>query len=577
MPLPLSGPDEYTPTTNPEDIPSPFTGTEGRFEQVKIGAEHAFEQSSLGFDLALQATQHYNPGPLADPSIVPDDLKKKYPNGIGQNTLSLIEKEKDLKDEQETALSLMQPGKLTSALNFGSNIIGTALQPKNAAAMWFSEAALPAKLFGLGKAAELSNMAKRSLSATRGAVLGEAVNSEINLFHYHYNKELGSEAPLSLFDGSMEAGLGGGLLGGLFTGETNAPASGEDGPKAVLNTAVTQLIGDKNVEISPLIKQSIHESGEAMRKEGIDENEVEAQRNDYQNQIDDLDEEIKKIPEDKDISPLLGGFKLNKVMENIYEPGKQSSADIRYNRDTQSMEPYGKLAQISPILPHLRDDVSQQALENFMSNPEIEKNIVNKNLTEKAETMDKLRSKVEDLDEKIKQTDKPELKQERLDTIENIRGLHKLLKQLNDRMEEIKNVSRLPKKVLKPLLQREILKAQRMDLRNLRDHHDALLQYLRTDRPTGEEMMVKNQHINSEAGDMYLDKPGDNLIDRDIKDSEPLTESHYKEHAQRLLKEGKITPEEMNEIKEDVGQKKGAVDAVMKVFDKFVGCIKGES
>lgn len=576
MPLPIDAPDESQLPPNPENIPSPLSGFSGRLEQFKIGVEQGFEQGSLGFDLALQATNKYNPGPMANPSEVPDSLKKKYPNGIGKNTLTLIEKENQLNNEQQELLSQATPGSLTSAINFSSSTIGTILQPKNAAAGWFSEAAMPAKLFGIAKGAELTKAAIRTRSAIRGAVIGEAINSELNLSHYIYNQELGNDQPLSLLDGSFEAGIGGGILGGIFTGHYNKMASDHQAPKEVMNTGVSQLVGDKNINIDPLVRKSVADTAEAMRSEGTTEDGVSDLRNEFQSQMNNVEQQIKSYPKDPDISPLLGSHRLNKVLENIYKPGKQSSSDLRFNEEVQSVEPYEQLTDLSTQLPHLRSDVSRDALNAFYDDPQAESRVVNKNLSEKEDAMNKLQSQVEDLDHRISKTDNPELKQDRLNKIESIRGLHKELKILNKRAEELNSLKKIPKKVLKPLIEREKLIAKRNDLRNLRDHHEAILQTLRTTHPIIEELRSANSHINSEESDMYLDKPGDNEIDDDIKNSEALGGHFHQESAERLAKAGKIKPEDLDEIKKDHVEKKSSIKKFMDTYDRYINCMRGE-
>lgn len=609
MPLPLNVPDIENEEQLPTD-PQSKGGVVNRLSQFGEGIEEGFDKTGTVFDPEKWALEYLNPGPTISSDNLPDNLKKAYPNGMGQNVFNLIQGEKEHNSEVERQLSMAPPGAFTDVSNFTSTNIGTLLGPANAVAAVVAPELMPEKMISdMG----LESTANVIAHGVRGSGIGEALNTSMNANNYYYNRQLGNNPQVSdIFNGGILAGIlggaGGALYGRLHTSRVGSPMA----DKEVLNTAVQQANGDKPVKVDTQMQQERYQSAQSLRDEGYDPEEAQTHIDGLKQNISDINTKLNEDKDDPEIVEGLGSSQLNRLNSNLVNHASLNKKELKFTDDTQYLDYYQDLANISKTHPDMRSPEQTKSLSNFIENPDHEVDLLqksqdnnNKNIrSSQTELMrisknsERLQKTIDSLNEKINNLDKNHpnfnermlnLGNKRLEAInelsdenrytkghlDNMSDFNKVDDHINKRLESLNKLKDISNKRLSKQIERERLKNERMDLINRRDHEEAQLSLYNTPPVTKEQVVSDRAHINDPRNDISGDPLAENRLDQEIKDSRPIELKDIEGKVKQLVDDGKIDQKSFDAIKSEHAEDPKKLSQLKKTLDKYTNCLTG--
>lgn len=578
MPLPFNVPDLSQEDLQPQQQ-APESGFDNRVKQFGYAVEDGFDQAGTVFDPEKFMMSHLNPGPIQQLDDTHKDLKKEYPNGIGQNVLNLINEEKEHNDFVERRLSYAPQGHLNDFSQFVGRSIGTMINPVNALSGWIAPEMLPEKM--LADMTVATKAGQFSLHGARGAAIGETVNTAMNLNNYYYDKQLGNNPqPGQIFNGWKLAGGLGFIGGGIYGLTRPTRVAGATADADLLNTAVTQANADKPVDVTVQAQQSMAEQAQAMKDQGFDADQVKKNSNDLGDQISGIDSKLDEDDDVPGVSDKIGLGKLNKLNENLRNHATLDASGQRYNTDVQSLDYMNNLQNISSNHPELRTVAQQKQLRDFQDNPETEMDMLNKFDDKNNSDLDKTqgsidsinsdmqsnRDKIAKLNAKMSKVpeggDRSAIGQQRLDEVndmsqkanflqdhlDNWKHQTKVKQLIEDRRNEISDLGDKSPEQINHALNREKLKSLKNDLQRMKDSEDAQLAAVNTEPTTKEKVVQTRTNMNSPETDIAYGDPDNTRIDEDIPDGFPHHLDDLKAKAQEFVDKGLIDKSEIEKI-----------------------------
>lgn len=563
MPEPFSPPD---PT---QELPNEFREEQPSTSLISgfgTSVEEGFLSGGLPLDIEKFAVEAANPGKTVPHEDLPEGLGHEYKRGLGENVLAVLERQKAQDQSRQTELNQMTPGFLSGATKFAGSMIGNVLRPDALATAVLSPELLPEKLLGSSMAIGSARMTAAADTALRGSIEGSVLGGETGTANYHYQAQLGENPdPYSILTNAAMGGAlgfaGGGLVGLL--GKSHVMTSAAE--NEIRNTAVSQFINDKDVNVSPIISQEMYQVAQRDMDNGFDVESTQAISSELGRNIADADEALAKMPRDKD-ADLMGLGQLNKANALLLkDPMTRTESDNDFLSQIQQMDHYKDLINASAKNPLLRTKEESQMLDDFVNRQQTERDMINDQISS-------IQLKIADLNDKIPRHEKnPE-------DVEVLRSdldrQEKKLKAYQTRKAQIKTVSELDRKVKQRALTKHKLQFHRDELSNLKDHHDAQVTVVQRN-PVGKEDVERSaRQIHSVDGDSFTDPDDEFNVNEEMQEVRDL--EHYKNKAQDYADMGKIDQKDIDEIEREAAQVNKRIPEAQKVLDRLFECLAGE-
>lgn len=528
-----------------------------------------------------QAIQEYNPGKFVAPNEVPPHFASMFPKGVSENVLNDHQEALDNEMKRQDKLASIPDGFFKSAFGFTGGIVGSLIDPINAA----TTAIAPETLGILGRANAVRKLAEGTenligKTATEavsrpveGATAGALVGVPMSAGQVAHQQNIGEKADaLDFLSGVGEMSLLGGAIGTasgvfrIFHGEAEA---------AIRKSASVQMAADKQLDIAPIMQQSIYEGVQNAIKEGNLKPEViEAASTELTDKIAKVDEKLEKL---KSITPdeNLPLTRLNDALAAIKEhqeaPTEKTEARLK---DYQKFDYFNKIIDAASTDPILRTESDRKVLSDFLKAPEeSEKMMLDNNIKTLQEHLNESEKSYESRqksEEGSKESsEESKVLKNKIDALREEIKMHEerraQLEKLPENISEHNKVNRL--------------KLLRQHLSAMKDTHDAVLKLVADTKPVNKtQIQATFEKLQNVEGDAFINAEEAELTHHDeMTEDEELNEvNRYRNEAQALKDAGKISEEDFK-AEEEMTKKEAEAHASLKeTFKNLINCLRGK-
>eukprot|EP00918_Siedleckia_nematoides_P069798 GHVU01152186.1.p2 GENE.GHVU01152186.1~~GHVU01152186.1.p2 ORF type:complete len:593 (-),score=68.09 GHVU01152186.1:649-2427(-) len=587
MPLPITPPD----SPNDTDLDQPVTPNTGFMNRLKEAGLN-FEDSELGngqyFDPEKGLMEMYNPGPIVQQDNLPDSLKQQYPNGVGQNVVSMIEKENSHDQEVQRALSYMPTGAVRDVSDFTTGLLGQILSPSGAAMGAMPVEALPEAI--LSDAGSLgTKVGKMGIGAATG--LGTQV--AMNGMQMYYQHQLGNSMPMDTLLDNWGVGLGFGFLHGAIHSRVN-PVSNVDPnvDKNTLNTAVSQMNADKPVNVDPLVQQAKYQTAATQSYDPVkSDNMIQNLQNTIEGRQDIEGNESNKTGTAPEV--------LSKALDILRNHNMASPEDLKWVDNIQNIPMYKDLITAVTNHPDLWSDEQANLVNNIQTDPEFEQKRNTQDYNDTLDNMNKLDDNISDgelqasaLNDTVNQyksglqeslykddiinDDEAQKFSENLDNLSRVQQAVDAAKKTKSYMQDTLNSLKTRQEYLdnldRPNTDGESLVGTHI-LKTMLDNEQAAKEWHESEPNTKEDILKAHSSLIDPNNDVSMNSSVDDREDEEIRTASQPDIKDSENKVNDLINQNLLDPELKEQIDNDHNDKSKILSQDLSHVDDYIKCV----
>lgn len=270
------------------------------------------------------------------------ELNHQFKNGVMQSVAQYEAQRVDSENQSEALANDVPSGALSAFTRYGSEFIGAALDPINAATAYLAPELLGPASRAIRGALEGSGFLGRlGANAAVGSLLGATIGLPQSLTDYSRDIALGNNhAVLDLLTNVGQNAAFGGILegaGGILSkslGLAKRIVSRRTDPQ-LIHTAIEQLASDKSVNIDDMVKHGYNE--QRTNDIQIDDDQLQFVKSKIQQKIDEITKTT-ALTEDQLVSLNVSNMPENlQGIEDIFTKKQAFDALIKTRQDLDSI------------------------------------------------------------------------------------------------------------------------------------------------------------------------------------------------------------------------------------------------